>query len=129
MNAARATSRIGKTPVASSTELIEAFSRGVVKALLESATESGTKPRTKSRRKSAPRLQTSTNRQTELPLDADRVADIFPVVHGQEMKRPPSAQELDAIIQGMTPEEIEAALAGDITPGMRMPGEGEYVSD
>lgn len=110
--------------------LIEAFSRGVVKALLEAGRIAETKPRTKTRRKSIPRTRTSTNLQQELPIDADKVADVFPVVQAKrDPAVPPSPEELDAIIRGMTPEDIEAALRGTFPAGTRVPGEGEYVGD
>lgn len=113
--------------MASSTELIEAFSRGVVKALLEA----GASPRTKLRKKTTrKRVADTAWDQQELPLASADVARVIPVVQPEQTSmQPPTPEELDAIIRGMTPEYIEAALSGNLTPGMRMPGEGEYVSD
>lgn len=101
--------------------LIAAFAKGFVSALL------GADKPTRAPR-ALPRTRTVGNQGVLPGLEAAVREETSPF-RPPASTPAPSEAELDRLVQGMSAEDIEAALQGLVPPGMRIPSEGEYIAD
>lgn len=102
--------------------IIEAAMRGLVAALLSTGeTESKRAKRNASQRRRAPAAQFSS------PTAPPSLFDDAPV-RAEDIQNgvvpPPSAEELDRLLQGIKEADIERALQGSDPPGTYRPDEG-----
>lgn len=102
-------------------QIIEAAMRGIVRALLTTS-----EPK-KSARRSSTRRQPPAAQHVAHPSAPPTLFDTQPI-RAEETENgavpPPSAEELDRLLQGLKESDIDRALQGSDPPGTYRPDEG-----